>query len=100
MNLRELAEKATPGPWHVNKNRDVCHKPGKWEITLTSGDQDGYKMLSMQQVVPGSPVDRTLKQLVIEGLKASQGNGIEPRLEGRICSADRPDQPCLAVADR
>jgi 2',3'-cyclic-nucleotide 2'-phosphodiesterase (5'-nucleotidase family) len=66
----------------------------------TSGDQDGYKMLNMQQVVSGSPVDRTLKQLVIEGLKASQGNGIQPRLEGRICSADRPDQPCLAVADR
>jgi 2',3'-cyclic-nucleotide 2'-phosphodiesterase (5'-nucleotidase family) len=66
----------------------------------TSGDQDGYRMLNMQQVVSGSPEGRTLKQLVIEGLKASQGNGIQPRLEGRICSADRPDQPCLAVADR
>jgi 5'-nucleotidase len=66
----------------------------------TNGDQDGYKMLNMQQVVLGSHDDRTLKQLVLEGLKASGGNGIQPRLEGRICSADRPHQPCLAVDDR
>jgi 2',3'-cyclic-nucleotide 2'-phosphodiesterase (5'-nucleotidase family) len=66
----------------------------------TTGDQDGYTMLNMHQVVSGSHNGRTLKQLVIEGLQASGGNGIQPRQEGRICSADRLNQPCLAVADR
>jgi 2',3'-cyclic-nucleotide 2'-phosphodiesterase (5'-nucleotidase family) len=58
--------------------------------------QDGYAMLSPSMVVE-SPRDRTdLKQVVLEALAAAGEAGIGPQVEGRICSSDRADGPCLA----
>jgi len=60
-----------------------------------TGDQDGYTMLGTEQIVPSSAEDRTLKPLVIDGLRAAGEAGIAPALEGRICTTGRPG-PCLA----
>lgn len=61
------------------------------------GNQDGYTMLSMKQVVKKAKANGTdLKAKVLEVLTAAGAAGIAPQLDGRICSSDRPTAPCLA----
>lgn len=60
------------------------------------GNQDGYTMLSMKQVVKTAKANTTdLKAEVLEVLTAAGQAGIAPQLVGRICSSDRPSAPCL-----
>lgn len=66
-------------------------------LDATMGNQDGYAMLSMQQVVKKAAGNGTdLKQIVMRELEAAGQAGIAPQLAGRICSSDRPSAPCLA----
>lgn len=61
------------------------------------GNQDGYTMLSMKQVVKQAKANGTdLKAEVLEVLAAAGAAGIAPQQAGRICSSDRPTAPCLA----
>ena len=66
------------------------------------GDQDGYTMLSLGQKVEGCAAEgRDLKQVVEEALRAAgtsifQGQGIDPKAEGRICQPG-DNRPCLAA---
>lgn len=67
------------------------------------GDQDGYTMLdgTKQKVEGCAAEDRDLKEVVEEVLRAAgtsafQGQGIEPKAEGRICQPD-DKRPCLAA---
>ena len=66
------------------------------------GDQDGYTMLSPNQKEEGCAAEgRDLKEVVEEALRAAgtsifQGQGIEPKAEGRICQPD-DGRPCLAA---
>jgi 2',3'-cyclic-nucleotide 2'-phosphodiesterase (5'-nucleotidase family) len=60
------------------------------------GNQDGYTMLSMKQIVKKAKANGTdLKAEVLEMLGAAGASGIAPQLQGRICSSDRPSMPCL-----
>jgi 5'-nucleotidase len=60
------------------------------------GNQDGYTMLSMKQVVKKAKANGTdLKAAVLGVLGAAGAAGIAPQLVGRICSSDRPSGPCL-----
>lgn len=59
------------------------------------GDQDGYKMLRAEMIVPtDEPVD--LKQEVLDALGSHRDDGIAPEVVGRICTTGR-EGPCLAV---
>lgn len=61
------------------------------------GNQDGYTMLSMKQVVKKAKANgKDLKAEVLAVLAAAGDAGIAPQLVGRICSSDRPTGPCLA----
>jgi 2',3'-cyclic-nucleotide 2'-phosphodiesterase (5'-nucleotidase family) len=60
------------------------------------GNQDGYTMLSMKQIVKTCKANGTdLKAEVLQELAAAGAGGIAPQLVGRICSSDRPSDPCL-----
>jgi 2',3'-cyclic-nucleotide 2'-phosphodiesterase (5'-nucleotidase family) len=58
------------------------------------GDQDGYRMLGMQQVVDHPANGSDLKDLLRATLKAAGPAGWGPAADGRICSTDRPADPC------
>ncbi len=60
------------------------------------GDQDGFDFLTPDMIVDtgDEPVD--LRDLVIEGLRASLPHGIAPEVVGRICNSQRSG-PCLAL---
>ena len=63
-------------------------------INPEMGDQDGYTMLSQDQVVSGcAAAGQDLKEIVVRGLKAAEPAGIAPVDEGRIC---QPGTKCLA----
>ena len=59
------------------------------------GGQDGYTMLSQKMIVNSPRNGTDLKQVVLDALAAAGSAGIGPQIEGRICSSDRPDGPCL-----
>ena len=60
-----------------------------------SGNQDGYAMLSADMIVDSPRNGTKLETVVLDALAAAGDAGIAPVFEGRICSSDRPDQPCL-----
>jgi hypothetical protein len=60
-----------------------------------SGGQDGYSMLSPDMALDSPRNGTDLKQVVLDALAAAGPAGIAPKIEGRICSSDRPDGPCL-----
>lgn len=63
-------------------------------------DQDGYVMLSRDQIVKECPENGVdLKELVVRDLKAAEPQGIAPVAEGRICQGP-PGEPCLALEQR
>lgn len=57
--------------------------------------QDGYSMLSPDMAIDSPRNGTDLKQVVLDALAAAGPAGIAPKVEGRICSSDRPDGPCL-----
>lgn len=60
-----------------------------------SGGQDGYGMLTPDMALDSPRNGTDLKQVVLDALAAAGLAGIGPVVEGRICSTDRPDGPCL-----
>jgi 2',3'-cyclic-nucleotide 2'-phosphodiesterase (5'-nucleotidase family) len=65
-------------------------------LDAAMGNQDGYSMLSMKQVVKQAKANgKDLKAEVLEVLAAAGASGIAPQLAGRICSSDRPSAGCL-----
>ena len=61
----------------------------------TSGNQDGYTMLGPDSIVEVEPNGSHLEVIVRDQLRAAGDQGIAPEVEGRICSSDRPEGPCL-----
>jgi len=59
-----------------------------------TGDQDGYRMLGMRQVVEHPANGSDLKELLRAALQAAGDAGWGPAADGRICSSDRPADPC------
>ncbi|MEE8587061.1 MAG: 5'-nucleotidase C-terminal domain-containing protein [Acidobacteriota bacterium] len=57
---------------------------------------DGYTMLGKESQVPDAP-SHNLSDLIRQALAQAGEAGISPRLEGRICNAERSGD-CLAVA--
>ncbi|NQZ08671.1 MAG: 5'-nucleotidase C-terminal domain-containing protein [Algicola sp.] len=60
-------------------------------------DQDGYTMLNLESQVFYADKLIALKQAVVNDIKAkwAVGEGIAPKLAGRICSSARPFTYCL-----
>ena len=56
------------------------------------GDQDGYDMLGLDQVVTAAPSDVTLKAVVLNAFDQAGEQGVSPKHEGRIDQANAP--PC------
>ncbi len=83
------------GPVPIEPDAEYLLVTGDYLISPEMGDQDGYTMLSKDMRVE-SPRDKTdLKDVVIEAMKAAGDEGLSLDLKGRICSTDRPDDPCL-----
>lgn len=59
------------------------------------GDQDGYRMLSLDQIVDDPQNGTDLKEVVLAALTDAADTGISPKVEGRICNPQRPG-PCAA----
>ncbi|MCZ6524833.1 MAG: 5'-nucleotidase C-terminal domain-containing protein [Alphaproteobacteria bacterium] len=56
------------------------------------GDQDGYDMLGLDQVVKAAPSDVSLKAVVLNAFDQAGEQGVSPKHEGRIDQANAP--PC------
>jgi 2',3'-cyclic-nucleotide 2'-phosphodiesterase (5'-nucleotidase family) len=84
------------GPRSIDPHEELLVVTNEFLVNPATG-QDGYTMLTPDQIVPyaGETVD--LRQLVIKALQASGVEGIAPQVEGRICNTQRAG-PCLAVA--
>jgi 2',3'-cyclic-nucleotide 2'-phosphodiesterase (5'-nucleotidase family) len=94
---RDLTLLAADGPRPIRPDDQLLVVTGAYLVD-PSGDQDGYRMLSPEQRVPGAP-PYDLKKLVEDALRAAGEEGIAPQVEGRICNPELPG-PCLAVGDR
>lgn len=98
-NLSLLGE---GGARAVRPDETILVATNDYLVNPEAGDQDGYTMLSPEQKVEGCAAEgRDLKEVVEEALRAAgtsifQGQGIEPRAEGRICQPD-DNRPCLAA---
>lgn len=98
-NLTLLGE---GGARAVRPDETILVVTNDYLVNPEAGDQDGYTVLSPEQKVPGCAADgRDLKEVVEEALRAAgtsifQGQGIDPKAEGRICQPD-DNRPCLAA---
>lgn len=99
---RNLSLLGEGGPRAVRPEETILVATNDYLVNPEAGDQDGYTMLNANQKVEGCAAeDRDLKKIVEEALRAAgtsifQGQGIEPRAEGRICQPD-DNRPCLAA---
>ena len=82
------------GPRAVNPDEKLLIVTGDYLVN-SSKDQDGYTMLTQEQIIPTEDVG-DLQQLVLNALKDNLKDGIAPKVEGRICNPLR-EGPCLAV---
>ena len=82
------------GPRAVQPDEEILVVTGDYLVN-PKNDQDGYTMLTQQQIIPTGDVE-DLKQLVLTALKQNTERGIAPEVEGRICNPLRKG-PCLAV---
>jgi len=62
------------------------------------GNQDGYTMLSMDDIVDDPNNGQTLKDKVFSALKAAGPLGVGPVVDGRICIVGRI-APCLVPTE-
>ncbi|MFP5284635.1 MAG: hypothetical protein ACLGI9_02755, partial [Thermoanaerobaculia bacterium] len=98
-NLSLLGE---GGARPVRPDETILAVTNDYILNPEAGNQDGYTMLSLEQKEEGCAAEgRDLKEVVEEALRAAgtsifQGQGIEPRAEGRICQPD-DNRPCLAA---
>lgn len=58
------------------------------------GDQDGYTMLSLDDVVPHTADGTDLEDIVLAALQQAGDAGIAPVRAGRICNTTEVDAPC------
>ncbi|HEX6864448.1 MAG TPA: 5'-nucleotidase C-terminal domain-containing protein, partial [Thermoanaerobaculia bacterium] len=99
---RNLSLLGEGGPRPVRPDETIVVATNDYLVDPEIGDQDGYTMLNVNQKEDGCAAeDRDLKEVVEEALRAAgtsvfQGQGIEPRAEGRICQPD-DNRPCLAA---
>jgi 2',3'-cyclic-nucleotide 2'-phosphodiesterase (5'-nucleotidase family) len=99
---RNLSLLEEGGARAVRPDETILVATNDYLVDPEAGDQDGYTMLNVNQKVEGCAAeDRDLKKVVEEALRAAgtsafQGQGIEPKAEGRICQPD-DDRPCLAA---
>lgn len=100
---RNLSLLAEGGARPVRPDETTLVATNDYLVDPEAGDQDGYTMLDgEEQGVEGCAAEgRDLKEVVEEALRAAgssvfQGQGIEPRAEGRICQPD-DGRPCLAA---
>ena len=84
------------GPRPLSDDEKLRVVTGTFLLDPAMGDQDGYGMWGLGDVVPGSAEDRTLRQAVWQGLAAAGVEGIAPEVEGRVCQAGSQGA-CLAV---
>ncbi|MDD5394615.1 MAG: 5'-nucleotidase C-terminal domain-containing protein [Thiothrix sp.] len=61
----------------------------------SSGDQDGYTMLSDKLIVDPAQPRIELKDQVVKALQQAGSTGIAPKVEGRICNTAVKGSPCL-----
>ena len=85
------------GPVAIDPEQSYRVVATDYLVDEQAGDQDGYTMLSTEQIVPSKADGTDLKQVVLEALEAAGEQGIAPQVEGRICSSDRAEGPCLAT---
>jgi 2',3'-cyclic-nucleotide 2'-phosphodiesterase (5'-nucleotidase family) len=91
---RNLTLPAPGGARPVRPDETILVVTNDYVINPDIGDQDGYIMLSRDQVVSGcAATGQDLKDVVIRDLKAAEPQGIAPVDEGRIC---QPGTKCLA----
>lgn len=84
------------GPRAVRSGDEVLAVVGDYLVNPEIGDQDGYQMLSRDQIVTACPTEGLdLKTLVTRALRAEEPAGIAPRIEGRICQGSGGRPPCL-----
>jgi 2',3'-cyclic-nucleotide 2'-phosphodiesterase (5'-nucleotidase family) len=99
---RNLSLLGEGGARAVRPDETILVVTNDYLVDPEAGDQDGYTMLNVNQKVEGCAAeDRDLKEVVEEALRAAgtsafQGQGIEPKAEGRICQPD-DSRPCLAA---
>jgi len=100
---RNLSLLGEGGARAIRPEETILVATNDYLVNPDAGDQDGYIMLDgAQQKVEGCAAEgRDLKEVVVEALRAAgtsafQGQGIEPKAEGRICQPD-DGRPCLAA---
>ena len=84
------------GPRPLGDDDTIRAVTVQYLLDPTIGDQDGYAMLAMTDVVETPKNGTDLKAVVLDALTAAGDAGIGPTVEGRICNTQRPG-PCLAV---
>ncbi|MFK7928453.1 MAG: bifunctional UDP-sugar hydrolase/5'-nucleotidase [Myxococcota bacterium] len=67
-------------------------------LDKSMGNQDGYTMLSMDQVVEDPNNGKTLKDKVFAALEAAGSSGVGPVVDGRICNVGQSDR-CQVPAE-
>lgn len=86
------------GPRAIEPDEALLVVTNRFLLDPSIGDQDGYRMLSMDQVVDPDASTPDLVDLVVAALREAGEAGIAPRVEGRVCDPKvAPDAPCLAV---
>ncbi|MFO7567884.1 MAG: 5'-nucleotidase C-terminal domain-containing protein [Enhygromyxa sp.] len=100
------AHKATDAVWLGPEGPRPLEPERRYRVVVNEflldpdGGQDGYVMLSPSMIVDSPRNGTDLKQVVLDALAAAGPAGIGPQVEGRICSSDRPEGPCLVPESR
>ena len=82
------------GGWRPLEDAETVHLALLEYLVDPTGSQDGYTMINTSQVV--STLGE-LDDVVRSALRSS--SPIAPIFQGRICSSDKPDLPCLTDPD-
>ena len=95
--VRDLTLLTGDGPRLVSPDETLRVVVNDFLLNVDRG-QDGFTMLRPDHRVTGSPRVK-LEELLLQGLAAAGEQGIEPRVEGRICVQAVREGPCLALTD-
>ena len=98
---RQVSLLTPQGSRPVRDDETVLVVTGDYLINPEAGDQDGYQMLSRDQVVAGCAANgQDLKKIIQTALAAAEPKGIAPQVEGRICQPSQPKgSPCRAAGE-
>ncbi len=82
---------AAAGAWRpLDPKRTYKAVTVRYVLDPGMGDQDGYRMLSLDQVVRSASDGADLKPIVRDALKAMGDAGFAPVAPGRVCNPQRP----------